>query len=179
MARQVTRKGDVEIGSDLDFERRWRHVQQALWITFGVLVALGLAGLFGRGPLARARAGSETDPIQVEYDRFNASAKLKVTIRAARAHCLRVSLFPAKRLSISIRSFVTPFEFILLFLLGGIGIQAVLGADRSFTNAILGLMIRSHDVLVATLKQRFEALGKVIDGTPVVVYENGEWHEGE
>jgi uncharacterized membrane protein YcaP (DUF421 family) len=32
-------------------------------------------------------------------------------------------------------------------------------------------------VLVATLKQRFEFMGKLIDGTPLVVYENGKCHE--
>src|SRR5438445_12916145 len=73
---------------------------------------------------------------------------------------------------------MTPFEFILLFLLGGLGVQAVLGEDRSFTNAVLGLMsVALMHLLVATLKQHFRAFGKLADGTPSVVLEEGEWHE--
>ncbi len=47
---------------------------------------MGLAGLFGRGPLAHATAGSPRDPIHVEYDRFarfQCPAKLKVFATAA------------------------------------------------------------------------------------------------
>jgi uncharacterized membrane protein YcaP (DUF421 family) len=73
---------------------------------------------------------------------------------------------------------MTPFEFILLFLFGGIGMQSVIGDDRSFTNALLGISsIGLMHLLVATLKQRFDVLGKLIDGTPVAVVENGNWNE--
>jgi uncharacterized membrane protein YcaP (DUF421 family) len=73
---------------------------------------------------------------------------------------------------------MTPFEFILLFLLGGMGVQAVLGEDRSFTNALLGLMsVALMRLLVATLKQHFRTFGKLGDGTPSLVFEKGKWHE--
>jgi uncharacterized membrane protein YcaP (DUF421 family) len=73
---------------------------------------------------------------------------------------------------------MTPFEFILLFLLGGIAMQAILGDDRSLTNALLGISsIALMHLLMATLKQRFSLLGKIIDGTPVVVVEHGKWQE--
>jgi uncharacterized membrane protein YcaP (DUF421 family) len=72
----------------------------------------------------------------------------------------------------------TPFEFILLFLLGGIGMQAVIADDRSFTNALLGIFsIGLMHLLTATLKQRFDWLGRLIDGTPVVIVEKGTWHD--
>jgi uncharacterized membrane protein YcaP (DUF421 family) len=73
---------------------------------------------------------------------------------------------------------MTPFEFILLFLLGGIAMQAVVGDDRSLTNALLGISsIALMHLLIATLKQRFSSLAKIIDGTPVVVVEHGKWQD--
>ncbi len=58
------------------------------------------------------------------------------------------------------------------------GIQAVLGQDRSFTNGVLGLMaVALMHLLVATLKQHFEPFGKLADGTPSMVLEEGQWHE--
>ena len=72
----------------------------------------------------------------------------------------------------------TPFEFILLFLLGGISIQAVVGDDHSFINALLGVgSIALMHLLVATLKQHFAVFGKIVDGTPVTVVERGQWHD--
>jgi uncharacterized membrane protein YcaP (DUF421 family) len=72
----------------------------------------------------------------------------------------------------------TPFEFIVLFLLGGFGVQAVVGDDRSFVNAVLGLStIMLMHLLVATLKQRSPQFGRVFDGTPVVVVSEGEWRD--
>jgi len=73
---------------------------------------------------------------------------------------------------------MTPFEFILLFLLGGIGMQSVIGDDRSLVNAVLGVMsIGLLHLLVSTLKQRYPSVGRMVDGTPVVVFEKGEWQE--
>jgi uncharacterized membrane protein YcaP (DUF421 family) len=72
---------------------------------------------------------------------------------------------------------MTPFEFILLFLLGGIAVNAVGGEDHSVINALLAICtVALMHLLVATLKQHFPAFGKVVDGTPVVVMENGQWH---
>ena len=61
---------------------------------------------------------------------------------------------------------MTPFEMIVIFLLGGLAIQAIVGEDRSLTNALLGIMtvVLMH-VLVSTLKGRYPAFGKVVDGT--------------
>ncbi|HZV05068.1 MAG TPA: YetF domain-containing protein [Gemmataceae bacterium] len=75
-------------------------------------------------------------------------------------------------------SLMTPFEIILLFMLGGMGMQAILGADHSLTNAILGIatVVMMH-VLVSTLKGWSECFGRIVDGTPVIIYSNGCWQE--
>lgn len=71
---------------------------------------------------------------------------------------------------------MTPTEFVLIFLMGGVIILSTVGDDHSETNAIcavitVGLIHR----LIATLKLRFPRLGAIIDGTPLVVLEKGQW----
>ena len=73
---------------------------------------------------------------------------------------------------------MAPFDLVLLFLFGGSMITAVPGNDRSLTAAVgaifsIGLM----HVLVSQLKRWSPFVGRLVDGTPVVVYERGRWHE--
>ena len=71
---------------------------------------------------------------------------------------------------------MTPFEFVVVFLIGGVIILATVGNDRSETNSVcavitVGLMHR----LVSTVKQRYRRLGAIIDGTPLVLLKNDQW----
>ena len=71
---------------------------------------------------------------------------------------------------------MTLFEFVIVFLIGGVVILATVGNDRSITNcftAILtvGLMHR----LVSWLKSVSPRVGAVVDGTPLVLIKDGEW----
>ncbi len=71
---------------------------------------------------------------------------------------------------------MTPFEFVLIFFIGGITIQSIVGDDRSMTNAVCVVMTVSlMHVLVAYLKQRYAFVGRIVDGTPLVLLENGQW----
>jgi uncharacterized membrane protein YcaP (DUF421 family) len=73
---------------------------------------------------------------------------------------------------------MTQFEMILLFIVGGLSIQAVVADDRSMTNAALGVMtVGLCHVLVSMLRHRSPTLGRIIDGTPVVLLGRGEWHK--
>ncbi len=73
---------------------------------------------------------------------------------------------------------LTPFEFVLIFFIGGISIQAVVGEDHSLINAFLsvGTVAMMH-VLITYLKDKFPKFGIIVDGSPVLVFENGKWHE--
>jgi uncharacterized membrane protein YcaP (DUF421 family) len=71
---------------------------------------------------------------------------------------------------------LTLFEFVIVFLIGGLIILGTVGKDRSITNcatAILtvGLMHR----LVSGIRARFPRFGAVVDGTPVTLLKSGEW----
>jgi uncharacterized membrane protein YcaP (DUF421 family) len=70
---------------------------------------------------------------------------------------------------------MTPFEFVLIFLIGGVIILATAGEDRSITNCygavfIICLMHR----LMNHLKMRSKRLGAIIDATPVVLLKDGQ-----
>lgn len=71
---------------------------------------------------------------------------------------------------------LTPFEFVIVILIGGILILSTVGHDRSVTNcacAILavGMMHR----LFSTIKIRSLKFARLIDGTPIILYRNGEF----
>ena len=71
---------------------------------------------------------------------------------------------------------MTLFEFVIVFLIGGVIILSTVGNDRSVTNCTcaviaVGLIHRS----VAWAKGKSPALGRILDGTPLVIIRNGMW----
>ena len=101
---------------------------------------------------------------------------MAVIVRAAAAYL--ILLFAVRLIGRRTAANMAPFDFAVLFLFGGSLISAVLADDRSMTAAAsavftIGLM----HIAVSTLKRWSPALGRVVDGTPVVVYERGEWHQ--
>lgn len=71
---------------------------------------------------------------------------------------------------------LTLFEFVIVFLMGGIIILSTVGDDRSETNCTCAIItIAMMHQLVAWLKGRFPRFGAVVDGTPLVLLKDGEW----
>ena len=69
---------------------------------------------------------------------------------------------------------LSPFELIVMFLLGGMSIQSIVSDDRSLFTAIVGILtIALNHFLVSAMKQRFPKFGKLVDGTPIVVAQDG------
>jgi uncharacterized membrane protein YcaP (DUF421 family) len=71
---------------------------------------------------------------------------------------------------------MTMFEFVLVFLIGGIIILSTVGNDRSVTNCTcavisVGMM---HRVL-SWWKSKNPRVGAILDGTPLVLIKSGEW----
>ena len=62
--------GEVAVGEDLRFQRRWWKFESGVWIFFAVLLVLTSAGAFGRGPIAKAERRSKDESIAVKYDRI-------------------------------------------------------------------------------------------------------------
>jgi uncharacterized membrane protein YcaP (DUF421 family) len=73
---------------------------------------------------------------------------------------------------------MTPFEFVLIFLIGGLIILSTAGEDRSMTNclgAVVAICLMHR--LVASAKQKWPRIGAMIDGTPVVLLKDGQWQD--
>ena len=71
---------------------------------------------------------------------------------------------------------LTLFEFVIVFLIGGVIILATVGPDKSETNCTCAIItVALMHQLVSWLKGRFPRLGKVIDGTPLVLLKDGQW----
>jgi uncharacterized membrane protein YcaP (DUF421 family) len=72
----------------------------------------------------------------------------------------------------------TPMDLVLVFVFGGVGVQAILGEDRSLTAMLLSLGTFSLlHVGISAAKRRWPAIGLYTEGAPVVIYRNGEWDE--
>ena len=100
---------------------------------------------------------------------------MNIVLRAAFGYLFL--LFAMRLIGRRTASMMAPFDLVVLFMIGGTVITAILGDDRSMTataSAIfaIGLM----HVLVSELKRRSPTFGRLVDGTPVIVYEKGEWH---
>jgi hypothetical protein len=61
---------EVAVGEDLDFQRKWWRFENAAWVIFTLIIVLDLAGLFGRGPIAKAQRRSADSAIDVKYERI-------------------------------------------------------------------------------------------------------------
>lgn len=71
---------------------------------------------------------------------------------------------------------MTPFEFVLVFLMGGVIILSTVGNDRSETNSVLAVMtVGLLHRLVSALAVRYRRFGAIVEGVPLVVLEKGRW----
>ena len=91
-----------------------------------------------------------------------------------------VILFAMRLIGRRTASQQAPFDMVVLFLFGGMTTAAILGEDRSFTAAMTGIFtVGLMHVLVSWLKLRSVLFERIVDGTPIVVYEEGRWSEDQ
>lgn len=70
---------------------------------------------------------------------------------------------------------ITPFEFVLIFFMGGVTLTPMVGDDRSLTNAMATILaIAGTHYVLAWLKQRSPRFGLFMDGTPLVLLKKGQ-----
>lgn len=70
---------------------------------------------------------------------------------------------------------VTPFEFVLLLVIGEGAQQGLLGEDFSVTNALLVITtFIVLDIGLGLAKQRLAWLERAVEGAPVVVFADGQ-----
>src|ERR1700761_2289644 len=61
---------DIQVGENLDFQRKWWRFENMVWIFFTLIIVLDIAGLFGRGPIAKAERRAADGTIDVKYERI-------------------------------------------------------------------------------------------------------------
>jgi hypothetical protein len=83
-----------EIDVDLDFQQRDWRMQHIGWALLALLVAAGLAGLLGPGPLSNVHArGSQG--LEVEYERFvrhGAESEIRVSVPQPASGRVRIAI---------------------------------------------------------------------------------------
>ena len=100
---------------------------------------------------------------------------MQMVLRAAVAYW--VLLFAVRLIGRRTASQMAPFDLVVLFLFAGITITAVLDDDHSMIGAFSGICtIGLMHILASWLKTRSDWFGRIIDGTPVVVFEHGEFN---
>jgi hypothetical protein len=67
----VKRVGDLDIDQDMAFSRKEWKVQYVGWLVMALVIAGGLLGAFGTGPLAEGSVGSARDPLSFTYQRID------------------------------------------------------------------------------------------------------------
>src|SRR5689334_19759976 len=60
---------ELSINQDLSFQRRMWKAERVGWAVIAALLAAGMAGLFGQGPVSRVTT-KESSPLAVAYERF-------------------------------------------------------------------------------------------------------------
>jgi uncharacterized membrane protein YcaP (DUF421 family) len=71
---------------------------------------------------------------------------------------------------------LTLFEFVIVFLIGGVIILSTVGKDRSVVNCFTAILtVGLMHWGVSSIKSKFPRLGAMVDGTPLTLLKNGEW----
>ncbi|WP_018478210.1 DUF421 domain-containing protein [Pontibacter roseus] len=69
----------------------------------------------------------------------------------------------------------TVFDFVLLLIVAETAEQALLSDDHSMTNSlILIVTLIITDISLSLVKQRFKQFGKVVDGVPIILLDDGK-----
>jgi hypothetical protein len=62
--------GDVSVGEDLEFQRKWWKFENFIWFFFLLILVCDVLGLFGRGWLAKAHAETPDHALTLDYERI-------------------------------------------------------------------------------------------------------------
>lgn len=86
-------------------------------------------------------------------------------------------LFAVRLIGCRTASQMAPFDLVVLFLFAGITITAVLDDDHSMVGALSGICtIGLMHMIALGLKTLSDWFDRAIEGTPVVVFEHGQFN---
>ena len=71
---------------------------------------------------------------------------------------------------------LTPFEFILIFYLGGLTLTGMVGTEASVTNAVCQILtVALCHYALSFLRFRSKLMAKLLDGVPLILLEERGW----
>jgi uncharacterized membrane protein YcaP (DUF421 family) len=71
---------------------------------------------------------------------------------------------------------LTPFEFVLVFYLGGLTLTGMVGEDISLTNAVCQIItIALCHYAITWARAKSQLFGKILDGSPMTLLADGQW----
>jgi uncharacterized membrane protein YcaP (DUF421 family) len=71
---------------------------------------------------------------------------------------------------------LSPFEYVLIFYLGGLTLSGMVGEELSLTNAICQIMtVAGVHWIITVIRARSPRIARILDGTPLVLLEGGYW----
>ena len=73
---------------------------------------------------------------------------------------------------------LTPFEFVLIFYLGGLTLTGMVGPEASLTNAITQILtVACCHYALAYLRYRSDRFARILDGIPLVLLDRDQWRQ--
>jgi len=91
-----------------------------------------------------------------------------------------ILLFAMRLIGRRTASQAAPLDMVVLFLFGAMTGAAILGEDRSFIAAMTGIFtVGLMHVLTGWLKLRSRLFERIVDGTPIIVFEEGRLVEDQ
>jgi len=71
---------------------------------------------------------------------------------------------------------LTPFEFILVFYLGGLTLTGMVGMEVSLTNALCQIFtVAACHYILSYLRYRYDWVAQLLDGVPLILLEDKHW----
>ena len=71
---------------------------------------------------------------------------------------------------------MTPFEFVLIFFIGGLALTAIVGDEVSYTNAICQIITMGlAHYSIAWARTKSSRFARLVDGTPLILLEKHSW----
>lgn len=93
---------ELAVGSDVEFQHRWQHLERAAWIVLTLFLVLSIAGVFGRGPVANASAQASDRSMVVKYERiqrFGTPSVLTIQLHPSAIRDRKVQLWVSESLT--------------------------------------------------------------------------------
>jgi uncharacterized membrane protein YcaP (DUF421 family) len=71
---------------------------------------------------------------------------------------------------------MTPFEFVLIFFLGGLMLTQMVGDEESLTNALCQIItVACAHYLTVWMRCKSSRVARLFDGMPLVLLDRGQW----